>query len=137
MPPILWIHGDCLRPTNPALLAHPDAPAIFVWDDALLKQYKISFKRIVFMYESLLELPVTIYRGDVVTQITQFAQHHQADTIVTTTTPAPQFKAICSQLRRDYSVQVLAEPVFVDIPASTDIKRFSRYWQVAKSRLIP
>jgi hypothetical protein len=137
MPPILWIHGDCLRPTNPALLAHPDAPAIFVWDDELLKQYKISFKRIVFMYESLLELPVTIYRGDVVTQLTAFAQHHQSDTIVTTATPAPQFKAICSQLRRDYSVQVLAEPVFVDIPASTDIKRFSRYWQVAKSRLIP
>lgn len=137
MPPILWIHGDCLRPTNPALLAHPDAPAIFVWDDALLQQYHISLKRIVFMYEALLELPVTIYRGDVVAQITQFAQLHQADTIVTTATPAPRFKAICSQLRRDYTVQVLSEPVFVDIPANTDTKRFSRYWQVAKSRLIP
>jgi len=76
MPPILWIHSDCLRPTNPALLAHPDAPAIFVWDDALLTQYHISLKRIVFMYEALLELPVTIYRGDVVAQITQFAQLH-------------------------------------------------------------
>ena len=137
MPPILWIHGDCLRPTNPVLLAHPDAPAIFVWDDALLKQYKISFKRIVFMYESLLDLPVTIYHGDVVTQLTAFAQHHQADTIVTTATPAPRFKAICSQLQRNYTVQVVAEPAFVDIPINTDIKRFSRYWQVAKSRLIP
>ena len=137
MPPILWIHGDCLRPTNPALLAHPDAPAIFVWDDALLQQYHISLKRIVFMYEALLELPVTIYRGDVVAQITQFAQLPQADTIVTTAPPAPRFKTICSQLRRDYTLQVLAEPVFVDIPTNTDTKRFSRYWQVAKSRLIP
>jgi hypothetical protein len=137
MPPILWIHGDCLRPTNPALLVHPDAPAIFVWDDALLMQYHISLKRIVFMYEALLELPVTIFRGDVVTQITQFAQHHQADTIVTTASPAPRFAAICGQLRQHYKVLVLAEPAFVAIPINTDIKRFSRYWAVAKSQLIP
>jgi cytochrome c oxidase assembly factor CtaG len=137
MPPILWIHGDCLRPTNPALLAHPDAPAIFVWDDELLKQYQISLKRIVFMYEALLELPVTIYRGDVITQLTAFADQHQADSIVTTVSPAPRFTAICRQLRQRYRVEVLAEPAFVDIPTTTDIKRFSRYWQVAKSRLIP
>ena len=137
MPPILWIHGDCLRPTNPALLAHPDAPAIFVWDDALLKHYQISFKRIVFMYEALLELPVTIYRGDVVSQLIAFAEQHQADHIVTSASPAPRFATICGQLRQRYRIAVLAEPTFVDIPINTDTKRFSRYWAIAKSRLLP
>jgi hypothetical protein len=136
MPPILWIHGDCLRPTNPALLAHPSAPAIFVWDDALLKQYQISFKRIVFMYEALLELPVTIYRGDVVSRLTACADQHHADRIVTTASPAPRFATLCQQLRQHYTVEVLAEPTFVDIPINTDIKRFSRYWAIAKSRLL-
>lgn len=137
MPPIIWIHADCLRPSNPALSAHPDAPAIFVWDEAALRQSHISMKRIMFIYEALLELPVTIYRGDVITQITDFAKHHHTDTIITTASPAPRFSAICSQLQRVHTVQVLAEPAFVDVPANTDIKRFSRYWQVAKLRLIP
>jgi hypothetical protein len=133
---IIWIHGDALRPSNPALIAYPDAPAVFVWDDELLTKYGLSFKRIVFMYEALLELPVTIYRGNVVEQVTAFARTHTADTIVTSGTPAPRFAAICQQLRRTHTVEILAEPAFVDIPMSTDIKRFSRYWQVAKQRLL-
>jgi hypothetical protein len=133
---IIWIHGDALRPTNPALVAYPDVPAVFVWDDELLTKYNLSFKRIVFMYEALLELPVTIYRGNVVEHITAFARSHNADTIVTSGTPAPRFAAICQQLRHTHTVEILAEPAFVDIPMSTDIKRFSRYWQVAKQRLL-
>ena len=136
MTSIIWIHGDTLRPTNPALLAYPDAPAVFVWEDELLTKYGLSFKRIVFMYEALLELPVTIYRGNVVEQVSAFAQSHHADTIVTSGTPAPRFAAFCQQLRRTHTVEILAEPAFVDIPASTDVKRFSRYWQVAKPKLL-
>lgn len=132
---IVWVHGDSLRPTNPALIAYPDVPAVFVWDDELLKRYSLSLKRIVFMYEALLELPVTIVRGDVVTQVQAFAIHHQASTIVTSGTPAPRFAAICQQLRRTHAVDIIAEPAFVDIPPHTDIKRFSRYWQVANQQL--
>jgi hypothetical protein len=136
MTPIVWIHGDALRPSNPALITYPDAPAVFVWDDELLTKYGLSFKRIVFMYEALLELPVTIYRGNVVEHVTAFARLHNADTIVTSGTPAPRFAAICQQLRRTHTVEILAEPAFVDVPASTDVKRFSRYWQVAKPKLL-
>ena len=34
--PIIWIHGEALGPANPALLAHPEAPAVFVFDSELL-----------------------------------------------------------------------------------------------------
>lgn len=136
MTPIVWIHGDALRPSNPALLAYPDAPAVFVWDDELLTKYGLSFKRIVFMYEALLELPVTIYRGNVVEQVIAFARLYSANTIVTSGTPAPRFATICQQLRRTHTVDILAEPAFVDIPTNTDVKRFSRYWQVAKQKLL-
>ena len=33
--PILWIHGEALGPANPALLAYPGRPAVFVFDSAL------------------------------------------------------------------------------------------------------
>ena len=34
--PVLWIHGEALGPANPALLAHPAAPALFVFDADLI-----------------------------------------------------------------------------------------------------
>ena len=34
--PLVWVHGEALGPANPALRAHPDAPAVFVWDGELI-----------------------------------------------------------------------------------------------------
>lgn len=135
MADIVWVHGDCLRPTNPALVAYPEAPAIFVWDDALLRQRRISLKRIAFMYEALLELPVTMYRGDVVAQIDAFAQHQQATRIVTSASVAPRFRQIATQLRKRYTVVVLPEPEFVELSANSDIRRFTRYWNAVAPQL--
>ncbi len=92
--PIVWVHGDCLSPKNPALQAYPEAAAIWVWDDALLEEWKISLKRIVFIYECLLELPVTIRRGDVAKEVVAFAQEQGADGVATAESPSPRFEVI-------------------------------------------
>jgi hypothetical protein len=128
--PIIWLHGDCLSPAAPPLLAYPDAPALWVWDDQLLEQQRISLKRIVFIYECLLELPVEIRRGDVAAEINQFAQSHSADGIVTTASPSPRFQQICQSLT--LPVTILDVEPFVDYQGYIDLKRFSRYWRVAQ-----
>jgi hypothetical protein len=124
-----------LRPANPALLAHPGAPRIFVFDVDLLAEYQISFKRIVFMYECLLSIPeIQIYKGDVLQTLAQYAQAHQAPAIITTDSPSPRFKAYCRQLRERYGLEVVVipEPPFVMLDKgedqALDLKRFSRYW---------
>lgn len=132
---IVWVHGDCLRPDNPALIHAPTAPALFVFDDELLRDYRISLKRLVFLYESLCELPVTIVRGDVAHELRTFATQHHATRIVTTASVAPRFQQIVTILKKSHHVTVLAEEPFVDIPGHTDIKRFSRYWQAARPHL--
>jgi hypothetical protein len=132
--PIVWVHGDCLSPKNAALLEYPDAPAIWVWDDALLEEWKISLKRIVFIYECLLELPVTIRRGDVAAEVIAFAKEHGADGVATAASPSPRFDAICDRIEQSVSVEVEVwspEP-FVDYDGYIDLKRFSRYWRVAQ-----
>ena len=78
---IVWIHADCLSPEHPGLVVYPDAPAIFVWDDELLDRWQISLKRITFIYECLLELPVTIRRGNVAEEVTQFALEQGAEQV--------------------------------------------------------
>jgi hypothetical protein len=132
--PIVWVHGDCLSPKNPALQTFPDAPAIWVWDDALLEEWQISLKRIVFIYECLLELPVTIRRGDVAAEVVAFAKEHNADGVVTADSPSPRFEAICDRIEDGLSLEVKLwspEP-FVNYEGYIDLKRFSRYWRVAQ-----
>ena len=130
--PIVWVHGDCLSPYGPALQKYPDAPAIWVWDDALLEEWQISLKRIVFIYECLLELPVVIRRGDVASEVAAFAKEHDADLVVTAESPSPRFKSICDDIEKSLPVEVLAVEPFLDYDGYIDLKRFSRYWKVAQ-----
>lgn len=130
--PIIWVHGDCLDPRGPALTAYPGAPALWVWDDALLEEYRISLKRIVFLYECLLELPVTIRRGDVAAEVLAFAAEHQADGIVTAESPSPRFRAICEHLGKELPIAVLPVMPFLAYAGKLDLRRFSRYWATAE-----
>jgi hypothetical protein len=136
--PIIWVHGDCLSPQSPALRAYPAAPAIFVWDDELLATYRLSLKRIVFITECLLELPVRIFRGDVAEAVLTFAAAHGADAIVTTESPSPRFAVISSHLANQLPLRMLPMEPFVAVRAPLDLRRFSRYWQaVAADALSP
>jgi deoxyribodipyrimidine photo-lyase len=128
---IVWVHGDCLAPDGPALRAYPDAPAVFVWDDALLQRRRLSLKRIVFIYECLLELPVTIVRGNVATEVTAFAAAHGARRVATSDSVSPGFAAIRRRLATALTVEVLAAAPFVPPDVPFDLRRFSRYWQRA------
>lgn len=128
--PIVWLHGDNLSPHSPALLAAANAPALWVWDDALLARARISLKRVLFLYECLLELPVTIRRGEVAAEILRFAAEHKADGVLTNVTPAPGFAAIRRRLEQTLPVVALAEAeAFVTPPVGLDLRRFSRYWR--------
>lgn len=134
--PIVWLHGDNLSPYSPALTAAVDAPALWVWDDARLERTPISLKRILFLYECLLELPVTIRRGNVAAEVLHFATEQGADGVITNASPAPGFAAIRRQLEQTLPVVVLAEAPFVTPPAGIDLRRFSRYWRnVASSAM--
>lgn len=135
--PLVWVHGDCLRPTNPALLAYPDAPRVFVFDMDLLAEYQLSFKRIVFIYECLLAIPrIQIYKGDVMQILAQCAEEYQIRQVITTDSPSPRFITYCRHLRDQYGfdVKALPEPPFVTLDKgedqALDLKRFSRYWSV-------
>ncbi len=127
--PVIWVHGDNLNPHSPAFTMFPGAPAVWVWDDALLERTHISLKRIVFLYECLLELPVLIRRGDVASEVLSFAAEQGADGVVTVESPAPGFVARLRQIEQRMSVVVLPEPPFVDAPTDLDLRRFTRYWR--------
>ncbi len=130
--PVIWINGDCLSPQNPALQAYPQAPALWVWDDALIGEWQIGLKRLTFIYECLLELPVEIRRGNVAQEILAFAKEHNTNLVVTTDSPSPRFDDIRHQIEKSVKLEVLAGEPFFEYDGYIDLKRFSRYWKVAQ-----
>lgn len=40
---VVWLHGDSLSITDPALSAHPEAPALFVFDRPFLSVTGLPF----------------------------------------------------------------------------------------------
>jgi deoxyribodipyrimidine photo-lyase len=130
--PVLWIHGEALGPTNPSLVAYPGAPAVFVFDRQLIAQAGLSLKRLGFIYECLLELPVTLRYGDVAEEVLAFARRHRADGVATTFAVDPRFAGLHQRIVAQLPVQLLEPEPFVELPEPVDLRRFSRYWRRAE-----
>ncbi len=125
---IQWIHDDLLQITS-------DLPAVYVFDEEKLRSERWSLKRIGFIYECLLELPVTIRKGDPVAEVAQFAQNHGANTVRVARTPDPRLQSQARQLAQQFKIDLWEPACFVNLSGHVDLKRFSRYWQKASRAL--
>ncbi|HAN70043.1 MAG TPA: deoxyribodipyrimidine photolyase [Actinobacteria bacterium] len=72
-PEAVWITAESLSDADPALAGHPDLPAVFVFDEPLLKRLRLSPLRLVFLAETLADLnrrrPVEVLIGDPAVEI--------------------------------------------------------------------
>ena len=137
---LVWVHDDCLDPSGPALAAYPNAPALFVFDEAFLEESGASFKQVVFLYECLVEMPgVQVLKGDLARTIVAAAQESGIDRVATTNSSSPRVARLCEELRAEgLEVEALETRPYVDLDPGEDerldLKRFSRYWKVVKRR---
>lgn len=131
---VVWVHGDRLSPTNEALLAYPGRPAVFVWDDELLRTWAVSAKRQSFIHDCVAELPVHVLRGVVAEEVARFARAHRAKVIATTPSPSPRFEQIVAALREaGFTVQLWPEPVFGASVTPLDLRVHAAYWGQVKA----
>jgi deoxyribodipyrimidine photo-lyase len=150
----VWVHGEALGPSNPALVAHPSAPAVFVFDRELIEGHTattggqpqegapsglpapVAPGRLRFLQECVADLPVAVRRGDVAAELLAAAAEAGADGIVTSRAVDPRFAVIAQRLATVLPVRVLEPEPFVPLPhagpGSPDLKRFSRYWRKAE-----
>ena len=68
-PTEVWLTAESLGSADPALLAHPDLPRVFVFDQPLLSRLQLSGKRLVFLAQALAELECEVRLGDPVTEL--------------------------------------------------------------------
>jgi deoxyribodipyrimidine photo-lyase len=149
--PLVWVHGEALGSANPALRAHPDAPALFVLDADLIAgrtattggiaaagpgAAPLAPGRLRFLRECLAELPVDVREGDGASELLAAAAALGADGIVTSRAVDPRFATIAAQVAVALPLHVLEPEPFValpfDGPGAPDLRRFSRYWRRAE-----
>lgn len=127
--PLIWLHEEALRVTHPIFSAAPAATrAIYVWDDAYLRQLDYSLKRLVFIYETLSELPVGILQGDTVRILKQIAP----SILYVPATTKPHIASTIDQLKSVTKVEIIQDEDFVTITKAGDLRRFFPYWNMAQ-----
>ena len=130
MADLIWLHDEALRASHPVLSpVSSQLPAVFIWDNAYFDAMHTGFKRRVFIYEALAELPVEIIRGDTLAVLTDLA----GDGVLRTASSGnPQLRALIATLRQSMEVIEIDDDPLVRLSASPDLKRFFRYWNKAR-----
>ena len=127
---LAWLHPDCLSDA----WIEPGQRAVNVFDDAQIDDAGWGLKRLMFLYETLLGLPVEIHRGPIVQTLAALARSHGG--VVTVATPDPWVRARIAELGQSIPVEVKQAPVFVELQEPVDLRRFSRYWAKAEGHLL-
>ena len=137
MTTILWVHEDALRSNHPAYSGFDLATAgCFVWDDAYLQKMNYGRKRLVFIYETVCELNIPIYRGDTVSILKELAQNQGADEVRMAETPNPELNKVARDLSEVMKVHVESDESFVALEREPSLKRFFGYWKKARPILL-
>ncbi len=94
-PEAVWLTAESLGDDDPALVAHPELPAVFVFDEPLLDRLRLSAKRLTFLVETLADLairrPVEIHIGDPIDALT-------GRRLATTFAPVPGWRTRAGRL---------------------------------------
>ena len=115
-PEAVWLTAESLGSEDPALLAHPDLPRVFVFDEPLLTRLRLSGKRLVFLAEALAELDCEVRLGDPVVELA-------GRPLAVTFAPVPGFRARSARL----DVAALHPWPWLRRPGAGSLRSFSAF----------
>lgn len=129
--PLIMLHPESLRKTHPVFkAAPPETAAIFVWDDAYWRAANYSLKRLIFVYETLCELPVEIVHG----AIDDVIKAYEPSKLYVPATHNPLLLKVLTRLAELTPLQLVPDEPFVTIQHKGDLRRFFHYWNKAEKR---
>ncbi len=94
-PDLVWLTAESLGDDDPALVANPGRPVIFVFDEALLARLRLSAGRLVFLAETLADLA---RRRDLEIHLAGPASLMVGRSVAVTFAPVPGFQRIIRRL---------------------------------------
>lgn len=132
---IIWVHEDALGLDHPVFAkAKDNAQRIFIWDDSYFQAQGYSLKRLVFIYECLLDIPrLQLYHGDMKTILGELCK---GQTVFVAETPNPTLQDIIKVVSENCDTTLIGSLPFVQISDNADMRRFFRYWNRAKKSAV-
>lgn len=129
--PLILLHEESMRMTHPVFKVAPNhAKVIYVWDDEYLKRSAYSLKRLIFIYENLSEMEVTILRGDT----SSILEEINPSIIYIPTTNNPLLLEIIHSIKKVFSIQMVEDEPFVVLSQPIKYSRFYQYWNKAEKK---
>lgn len=92
-----------------------------------------GFNRLVFIYETLCELAVTIYKDETIATLRELAVEISADRIYLPETPNPMLLDFVAQFEPRFEIELVSDTPFVTISKPPDTRRFFRYWNKVRA----
>lgn len=138
----VWLLEGSLGPTDPALRSCPEAPAVFVFDENMLQTKPTSFKRLFFVYESVVETfaerltACEIRRGTMVQEVFDFCRKHGLEEIHVTRAPYPEYSVTVDQLRANFLVMEHDPEEMIRWDRQPP-RRFMDLWREVLPRVLP
>ncbi len=129
---LFWLHDESLcvpRQANSGDLL------VFCWHPAYFEQQGWSLKRLVFIYESLCSLPVSIYAGEPSELLQALKQQHPLSEILIQQPLDPLLTAQLENLSQAHAVTFYPAPSMLDDSHIKPSKRFYTYWQQVAQQL--
>jgi deoxyribodipyrimidine photo-lyase len=138
---VVWIHGDSLSPTDPALQAAPDAPALFVFDRPFLEGCEVAFPRLAFMYQGVRDVaalrPVEVVVGSIGEELAGFAGRHGASELHVTRNFTPQWEQTVADFeRRCPGVGVVVYQPDRLTTYRGPVRRFFGFWKKVEAEVL-
>jgi len=134
---LVWVNEESLDLQGPALMAHPQATSVFIFDEAAIESAGWSIKRLAFIYECLLEIPnIQVYRGSTINILLSLIKEQGYSAIATTSAVDPRLKDMSEKINRFVPVQHYPIEEFAPIERVRDLRRFSRYWSSVESVVV-
>ena len=123
----VWLTAESLGVADPALAAGPDRPAVFCFDEPLLRRLHLSGKRLVFLAETLGELAeerdLDVRRGAVAEELAD------GGSLAVTHAPVPGYR----RLRRQVDVREEHPWPWLVAPRESAVRSFSA-WRKTSGR---
>ena len=132
--PVIWVHEDALSQSHPVFSAAKNAKAVlFIWDNEYFQSQGYTVKRLLFIYECLLEMDVQIIKGNTLEVLSDFCEGE----IFTASTPNPYFLDIIEQMgERSSKVTLVEDDPFSQIPQDEEMERFFRFWNKGRKSIM-
>ena len=92
---MVWLTAESLGDDDPALWAHPDLPAVFVWELPILQRLRLSAKRLVFLSQCLADLSE---RREIIVRVGSPIDELAGMSLAATFAPVPGWRRVAASL---------------------------------------